>query len=401
MRSVVRLAAIAAFVLSCRLPAHERKADSSNVIVDGVAGREYSEADLSAAPQYEVNPVAIGVSSVELRGLADVSLLADNRIVALVDSNPRLLLLNEQAQYVRDLRADLRMPNGFVVTRGDSVLALDGEGFRGEPFTLSWIPTDGGSARVRSTGRDVPDDNYALAGELPGGNVALYSVGLAPTRKPDSLIYDTTHVRLLPPTGDGTKIARVRGPVFVPMQVPINAGLRIRAHIRPRFSPIPEAVVWDTVIVVAPDGRYRLHFLDRTGRATGGITVHRPRRPVTDSMHRAAIEAESAALREATKGVIAIGGPPEWRRERPSADSLPAIAYLELGTDGTLWVVDTALPGDSAWTATGFRVDGSLVARVRGAGKGLPVAFGSDRVVIRENGDGGRASLTVHRIRRP
>jgi hypothetical protein len=401
MRSVLLLGAIATIISSCKLPPHKREADSSNVVVDGVAGREYSEADLAAAPQHELNPVAIGVSTVDLRGLADVSLLADNRIVALVDSNPRLILLSEGAEYVRDLRADLRMPNGFVVTRGDSVLALDGEGFRGEPFTLSWIPTDGGSARMRSTGRDVPDDNYALAGELPGGNVALYSVELAPPRSPDSLIYDTTHVRVLPPTGRATKIARVRGPVFVPMQVPIKAALKIRAHIRPRFSPIPEAVVWDTLIVVAADGRYRLHFLDRTGRAIGGITVHRPRRPVTDSMHRAAIEAESAALREATKNVIAIGGPPEWRRDRPSADSLPAIAYLELGIDGTLWVVDTALPGDSAWTATGFRSDGSLVARLRGAGKGLPVAFGSDRVVIRENGDGGSATLSVHRIRRP
>lgn len=401
MRSVLLLGAIAGFISSCKPPSHKREADSSNVVVDGVAGREYSEADLAAAPQHELNPVAIGVSTVDLRGLADVSLLADNRIVALVDSNPRLILLSERAEYVRDLRADLRMPSGFVVTRGDSVLALDGEGFRGEPFTLSWIPTDGGSARMRSTGRDVPDDNYALAGELPGGNVALYSVDLAPPRSPDSLIYDTTHVRVLPPTGRAIKIARVRGPVFVPMQVPINAGLKIRAHIRPRFSPIPQAVVWDTLIVVAPDGRYRLHFLDRTGRAVGGITVHRPRRPVTDSMHRAAIEAESAALREATKNTIAIGGSPEWRRDRPSADSLPAIAYLELGVDGTLWVVDTASPGDSAWTATGFRVDGSLVARLRGAGNGLPVAFGSDRVVIRENGDGGSAKLSVHRIRRP
>jgi hypothetical protein len=402
MRKAARLGAIAAVALSCRLPARVAEVDSSIVVVDGVAGVEYTEADLAAAPQYEMNPTPLGVSTIDLFGLTDVSLLADNRIAALVDSGPRLLLLSAEAAHIRDLRADFRMPQGFVVTRGDSLLVLDGEGFRGEAFRVFWVPTGGaeGMARVRSTDDDAPDDNYALAGELPNGGVVLYSVGLAPTRKPDSLIYDTTHFRVLPPAGAASKVARVRGPVFVPMQVAIKAGLKVRTHIRPRFSAIPDAIVWDTLIVVSPDDRYRLHFLDRTGRVVGGITARRPRRPVTDSMHKAAVEADAAALREAMKNVVTVGGPPDWRRDIPSADSLPAIAYLELSSDGTLWVIDGVARGDTAWTATAFRKDGSLLARLRGTGKGLPVAFGADRVVIREDADGGSAVLRVHPITR-
>ena len=69
-------------------------------------------------------------------------------------------------------------------------------------------------------------------------------------------------------------------------------------------------------------------------------------------------------------------------RETPFADSLPSIGEMFVASHEVLWVVDAIVKDDSGWTAAGFRHDGSIVGRLRGA-VGRPMAFGDDRVVVR------------------
>src|SRR5688572_27871919 len=85
-------------------------------------------------------------------------------------------------------------------------------------------------------------------------------------------------------------------------------------------------------------------------------------------------------------------------REGPFADSLPPFGQLFVTRDQTLWVVDPVAPGDTVWSATAFRRDGAIIGRLRASGHALPLAFGSDRVVLRTEDEDGVVALRVHRL---
>jgi hypothetical protein len=65
---------------------------------------------------------------------------------------------------------------------------------------------------------------------------------------------------------------------------------------------------------------------------------------------------------------------------------------------GTLWVVDAIAPTDTTWTATGFRPDGAIVARLDAPVAGQPMLFADDRVIVRATDSDGIVSLIVHRF---
>jgi hypothetical protein len=55
---------------------------------------------------------------------------------------------------------------------------------------------------------------------------------------------------------------------------------------------------------------------------------------------------------------------------------------------------------DRGGSATAFRADGAIVARLQWMGNGIPFAFGSDRVVMRETDEDGVVSLAIYRLQR-
>ena len=85
-------------------------------------------------------------------------------------------------------------------------------------------------------------------------------------------------------------------------------------------------------------------------------------------------------------------------RERPFADSLQAYSGIFASTNGTLWVVDAIAPGDTGWSATAFRTDGAIVARLHSTSGSMPVHFGNDRVIVRVEDEKQNVSFRVHRM---
>jgi hypothetical protein len=93
--------------------------------------------------------------------------------------------------------------------------------------------------------------------------------------------------------------------------------------------------------------------------------------------------------------------PAESRRiERalPVADSLPPYDTWFVSPDQTLWVLDASAPGETTGGATAFRQDGTIVAQLTWSRQGRPVAFGDDRVVMRDVDADGVVALRVFRI---
>ncbi len=85
-------------------------------------------------------------------------------------------------------------------------------------------------------------------------------------------------------------------------------------------------------------------------------------------------------------------------RTTPFADSLPPYERILVSPDKLLWVVDGMSNHDSGWSATAFRHDGAMVARLRVADKSWPVAFNGDHVLVRAEDADGNVVLRVHRL---
>src|SRR5690606_14731769 len=124
-----------------------------------------------------------------------------------------------------------------------------------------------------------------------------------------------------------------------------------------------------------------------------------PRQPVTPEMRNARIAEELARLRSGPAGIDTS----EARRlieEGPFPDSLPPYSAFHVTNGGVLWVVDARAPGATSWSATAFDRSGAIIGRLTVSEGGVPVAFGNDRVVVRETDADGGVVLRVWRLRR-
>ncbi len=80
------------------------------------------------------------------------------------------------------------------------------------------------------------------------------------------------------------------------------------------------------------------------------------------------------------------------------ADSLPAYRDVHVTPDGTMWVTDYPVPGDSGWAATAFTTDGRILGRIVSPTGSAPVALGDDRLAFRTEDELGIATITIRRI---
>jgi hypothetical protein len=153
---------------------------------------------------------------------------------------------------------------------------------------------------------------------------------------------------------------------------------------------------------VATSGDQQGYVIERRapdGTVNGRVEVTGSRRAVTDAMREAVIAQELERIDGGGgEGMVDADETRRQAREAPFADSLPPYSVFVSGTDGILWVVDAIAPTDTSWSATGFREDGEIVARLSGHGKSWPSLFLDDRVVLRTIDDDGVVRFEVRRI---
>jgi hypothetical protein len=166
-----------------------------------------------------------------------------------------------------------------------------------------------------------------------------------------------------------------------------------------RFTRAARVAVWDTLIVTATGDAYRLDLRNASGRIISRITVPVRRRAVTQAMKNRLVQTDLERLRgPRSEGLVDAAESERLIRERPSLDSLPAHGALFVAPNRTLWVMDSEAPGDTAWSATAFTLDGGISGRLVGPAGSRPLAFGSDRVVLRTTDADGVVSLEVRRF---
>jgi hypothetical protein len=238
-------------------------------------------------------------------------------------------------------------------------------------------------------------------GVLRTGELVLSTAGLGQRGIADSVTRPTASVVLISARADSATVVAAL-PDLELLLIPTRYRGRVGSESMPlRFGRSARAVAWDTVIATGSGEGYRIDLRDATGRVRSVLRIPVPRRPVTKAMRDSAIGSALRQLEGAQMG--AMVDPAESRRieqVRPFADSLPPYGIWFVSLNQTLWVMDASAPGDTKGAATAFRQDGAIIGRLTWSRPDEPVAFGDDRVVMRQADADGVVSLRVFRISR-
>ena len=374
----------------------------------GIRILEHSAGSIERARRLTVEsrPVAVlggadGDPDFDLTGARVAVLLPDHRIVTLAPVGNKLLVFHPDGRGQRSLGrtgkgpGELMSPDGMLRIGGDTVLVPDPANAR-----FNYVTPDGGFVAFTPI-RDPKALGPMMTpiGLLPGGEVVMYAAGLVQRGVIDSIVRPpTTVVAFNRHTGAVRQIAKL--PDLELAMIETRYRGRKAMSTRPlRFGRRARAVVWDTLLATSSGDGYQIDVRAPTGEIRSRLRVPARRRPVTRTMRDAQIALELERLG---------GGGPErlvdasesqrLARESPFADSLPPFGQIFVTPDQTLWVVDAIAPGDTAWSATAFRRDGAVIGRLTVPGRSSPMAFGTDRVVVRTQDEDGLIALRVHRI---
>ena len=379
---------------------------ASRRMADGVEILEHGRDALLQAPQYAIAPTplavmggAAGDPAFDLTHMWSAVLLSDGRVATWSGIGSKLLLFRADGTAQRTIGRQGSGPGEFMnatnlrSVAGDTLMLVDGANHR-----INWILPDRGVVAERSLKERFNRGFWTLAGVLPHGRIVVWNQSNA-IGEPDRIVRSSAPIATLS-AGDGSfqDIGSVPGQEL--------AMFETRFRGRPRVASLPlrlglgaNVVVWDTLIAAATSARAQIDVRGADGRVVRQVSLPLLRRAVTNAMRSAVIDRELARLRgPLSEGMIDPAESERLAREAPFADSLPPFTDLFVSPDKTLWVVDAFAPGDTAWGAVGIRRDGAIVARVRGAGTAIPMAFGNDRVVLRREDADGVVSLAVHRL---
>lgn len=359
----------------------------------GITVLEFDRTAFDRAPQVQIDPrpVAVfgGVSTNPDFDLTHTSgtLLDDGSVAAFDFRENHILVFGPDGTPRRVIGRIGAGPGEFrqgsmVPLGGDTLLVFDRANAR-----LSWVLPDRGVIRMESTAERVPSIVWRPVGELGGGIVVLTSAGsYGIVTSLDHPLTTMAKIVVLQPHQTGTTIDSVSDYTLVPTPVPGYAAPRALTR---EFDPHAQLAIWNNLIATGTGDSYTVNLEDIRGRVVERLVVSTPRRPVTAAIRDADLNARLAHARPAAV--------PSVRATR-YADSLPAYTWLDVSADDVLWIGDASAPGDTTWTATAFRADGAIIARVNADHAGSPWAFGSNCVLLRYTDADGIVHFELHRL---
>lgn len=376
-------------------------------VVAGVTVFTHDRSAFTRAAMLVAAPAALSVMggangdpAYDLTKVQEVALLTGGGIAAF-SADQRLLVFNPDGTPRRTIGRRGQGPGEFA--GNPRLLALAGDTLLVTEFVnvrMSWIVVDKGVIRIEPLRNRLPPLVEKPVGMLPGGRVVFTSAGMfnEPQHPPSGFSRTKASVAVLPARGPAMVVATIADVQLKTVPTNFRGSPGVMADYV-RYGLLAHIVVWDTLIATTTGDTYTIDLRDNRGHVVSRIQVATPRRVVTSSMRTARIAAEVEELHQGPAD--ATRDPVEAERlfrTAPFADSLPATTDLFVTPNRTLWVLDKIMPSDPGWTATGFRLDGAIIGRLRGPGGTTPVAFGNDRVVLRSTDADSVVKLEVHRI---
>ncbi|HEU4827945.1 MAG TPA: 6-bladed beta-propeller [Gemmatimonadales bacterium] len=167
----------------------------------------------------------------------------------------------------------------------------------------------------------------------------------------------------------------------------LEARQRGRAFLQTRpilFGRAATTAVWDSLIAVGTADAYQIDLLDEHGMLRMSIRSDVGRIEMPAGARDSVIARRRAQA--GGGGERAIDPIEQERLLREAtfvADSVALYDRFLVSNNGLLWVVEGWAPGMPERSATAFRSDGGIAAHLRIPAALMPMAFGSDRVLVR------------------
>jgi hypothetical protein len=405
-----RLGLVTLFVVSKSAFAQTGPVMPVTRVVNGVMIREHSASAFARAPQLalDAKPLMVmggldGDPAYDLTWAQYVVPLRDGRIVTLSPVGNKLFVWGADGRPQRTIGrtgkgpGEWNAPAGMIALGGDTLFIPDDPNRR-----LNWVLPDKGVVIDTMAVETFSTRPGQLVGMLPGARMVFSDAHYIPWSAHDAGARSLALITVARVGGGPAReIARIPDMETVVRETRYGGTVRKEPYIV-GLTAFARAIVWDTLVATSGDG-YRIDLRNAMGRVVSAIHVGVARRPVTAAM-RAARIAEELKRFDAPggEGPVNTGRLAESKRlvrEQAFADSLPSFALMFVTPGKTLWIVDAIAPTDTGWNATGFRLDGAIIGRLHGSGKGMPVAFGDDRVVVRTQDADGVVGMSVYRYR--
>lgn len=374
--------------------------------VDGVLEMRHGADAFDRAPVWTLDTVPMvmidGGAEFDLSSSTVATVLADGRSAVLSRYGRAELMLFDTAGRPERLLArsgsgpgELTGPDEVIVLPGDTLLVIDESN-----GMLNWYTADSGFVRgVRRTA------TWSLSCFHPTGRLAdgrFVATGLCSSnrRLPDGSLNPNTQLVVI---GDDfaavDTVAMIPGSRMTTVEVE-QGGRKFPAMMWVRFGqPTTVTAVDSTIVVGSGEGGYVLDLRDGSGARTGRIVVDRPTNLMADAMRRTIIEQDIERRMARSERPVTREEARRYAEQEPIADTIAAYQRVTATPNGTIWVLDFILPGDSTWTATAFRRDGAILGRLTGPTHGgMPIWFGDDRVQIRQVDGDGVVRFGVYRI---
>ena len=393
-------------------------------VENGVNVYEYAPDAFKKAPQWTLDPTPVatiggadGDPQYDLTRVSFVVPLSDGRAMTFARVGNKVFVFGRDGKGERTIGRTGQGPGDWmrfgdpVLLENDTVLVLDFANNR-----LNWVTADDGI--VRTAPYDVSGGvrrMHRIAGFISTGELLLHSAGSWGAHQTDSLHRSLAEVMAADLTTvaagrPGTKpelqdtAASIRPLGSIPDMQGVQVETRYRGRARKDWRParlggLALLAAWDSVYASVAASSRSIELRDADGTLGARIDVPANRRAVTQAMREAQIAIELARLlTPGSEGLVDRGESERLARESPFTDSLPYFASMFVASDRTLWLVDAIAPNDSGWTATAFRKDGAILARLNATSKSMPMAFGANQVIVRTEDENGVVSLVAYRF---
>ena len=375
----------------------------------GVSILEHPANARAAAPQLTVDTVPLAIIGARQDGSDDVTdvwpafLLPDDAIAFWHDQRAQLVIYEPDGRLRRRVGRRGQGPEDFgsigaIGVSGDTLLVPDFGNDRLSLYDAS-LNRVGVLRGVRACETSSP------IGRLPGGDIVGYDGWVfRPAAFSDTVVRPPTELVRF----DGSRCDTLRTLPGRELRV-VETRRRGRPHTQSmllHFGRMSAAAVWDTLVAVGTADDYRIDLLGSRGSIVKSIRADFAPVPVPAGARDTIIAREMAQLR----------GPGSERRIDPIederlvreatfvADSATVYERFLVSASRLLWVIEGWAPGMPERSATAFRADGSIAAYLRLPSGLMPMAFGSDRVLVRtEDPETGIVTLRSLRLvpRRP
>lgn len=276
--------------------------------------------------------------------------------------------------------------------RGDTILVTDRGNSR-----IAWVTPAKGVIRTRALILSRPGYSYGPVAQFDHDTLIMGIASYFPQfTKPGNRVQFP--VGLLTGASDSIRvILRLEGGEMATPSAAQSARLQEMNVVAVRYPPNPTITDWGKGFLAVRPDHWKLDRFQPNGNLTESVRVPVRRVAVTSQVRDRDVEGTVAMLQQRATLPFDVAGSRARYRDLPYPDSLPSFRDVKTTSGGIAWVRELKLAGDTTWAYTAVALDGRILGRLTGSGRG-PVAFGDDRVVLRDEDSDGIVTWRVMRV---